>query len=138
MTGVQTCALPIWYISISFLGLIFQFLGPTVVIVTCNLLIARAVRSSPDVQGRREVWLVHVYSLVFVVCWLPFHVVNFLMMIDDLQPLLLSCNAVEVLYFSFSVVQCLSLFHCVANPIIHKHPQTSSNRSEEHSLNSSH
>ncbi|XP_046896734.1 G-protein coupled receptor 182 [Hypomesus transpacificus] len=108
-----------WFISVSFLGLIFQFLGPTVVIVTCNLLIARAVHRAPDVQGRREVWLVHVYSLVFVVCWLPYHVVTFLMMLDDMEPLLLSCNAVEVLYFSFSVVQCLSLFHCVANPILY-------------------
>lgn len=108
-----------WFISVSILGLIFQFLGPTAVIVTCNVLIARAVRTAPDVQGRREVWLVHVYSLVFIMCWLPYHLVTFLLMMDDIEPYLLSCNAVEVLYFSFSVVQCLSLLHCVANPILY-------------------
>ncbi|XP_040009576.1 G-protein coupled receptor 182 [Xiphias gladius] len=108
-----------WFVSVAFLCLLFQFLGPAAVIVTCNVLIARAVRTAQDVQGRRDVWLVHVYSLVFVMCWLPYHVVMFLMIIDDLDPYVFSCNTVEVLYFSFSVVQSLSLFHCVANPILY-------------------
>ncbi|XP_064155590.1 G-protein coupled receptor 182 [Anguilla rostrata] len=109
-----------WFTTVTFLCLLFQFLGPATVIVTCNVLIARAARAAPDVQGgRRDVWLVHVYSLVFVACWLPYHLVLFLMMVDDLDPRLLSCNAVEVLYFSFSVVQAVSLAHCVANPILY-------------------
>lgn len=108
-----------WFASVAFLCLIFQFLGPAAVIITCNVLIARAVKTAPDVQGRRDVWLVHVYSLVFVVCWLPYHLVMFLMIIDDLDPFILSCNTIEVLYFSFSVVQGISLFHCVANPILY-------------------
>ncbi|GAA6216747.1 G-protein coupled receptor 182-like [Lates japonicus] len=108
-----------WFVSVAFLCLLFQFLGPATVIITCNVLIARAVRTAPDVQGRRDVWLVHVYSLVFVLCWLPYHLVMFLMIIDDLDPYIFSCNTVEVLYFSFSVVQGVSLFHCVANPILY-------------------
>lgn len=108
-----------WFVSVAFLGLIFQFLGPTAVIITCNFLIARAVKTAPGVEGRRDVWLVHAYSLVFVVCWLPYHMVMFLKIIDDLDPYLFSCNTVQVLYFSFGVVQTLSLFHCVANPILY-------------------
>lgn len=110
-----------WFVSVAFFCLLFQFLGPAAVIVVCNLLIARAVRSgsAPDVQGRRDVWLVHVYSLVFVMCWLPYHLVMFLMIIDDLDAHVFSCNTIEVLYFSYSVVQGLSFFHCVANPILY-------------------
>ncbi|KAJ8258230.1 hypothetical protein GJAV_G00194600 [Gymnothorax javanicus] len=109
-----------WFTAITFLCLIFQFLGPASIIVTCNVLIARAARSAPDVQGgRRDVWLVHVYSLVFLVCWLPYHMVLFLMMVDDLNPFIFSCNMLEVLYFSYSVVQAISLAHCVANPILY-------------------
>ncbi|XP_068999678.1 G-protein coupled receptor 182 [Embiotoca jacksoni] len=108
-----------WFVSVTFLCLLFQFLGPAAVIVTCNVLIARAVRTAPDVRGRRDVWLVHVYSLVFVVCWLPYHLVMFLMTVNDLDPYAFSCNTVDVLYFSFSVVQSLSLFHCVANPFLY-------------------
>lgn len=108
-----------WFVSVAFFCLLFQFLGPAAIIITCNVLIARAVQTAPDVQGRRDVWLVHVYSLVFVMCWLPYHMIMFMMIIDDLDPFVFSCNTVEVLYFSFSVVQCLSLFHCIANPILY-------------------
>ncbi|KAK1898131.1 G-protein coupled receptor 182 [Dissostichus eleginoides] len=108
-----------WFVSVGFLCLVFQFLGPAAVIITCNVLIARAIRTAPDVQGRRDVWLVHVYSLVFVLCWLPYHFVMFLMIVDDIDPFIFSCNTLEVLYFSFSVVHSLSLFHCVANPILY-------------------
>ncbi|KAK5895112.1 hypothetical protein CesoFtcFv8_011732 [Champsocephalus esox] len=108
-----------WFVSVGFLCLVFQFLGPVAVIITCNVLIARAVRAAQNVQGRRDVWLVHVYSLVFVLCWLPYHFVLFLMIVDDIDPFIFSCNTMEVLYFSFSVVQSLSLFHCVANPILY-------------------
>lgn len=108
-----------WFVSVAFLCLLFQFLIPTAVIVTCNMLIARAIQTVPDVEDQRDVWLVHVYSLVFVVCWLPYHLIMFLMLIDDLNPLVFSCNTVEFLYFSLSVAQGLSLFHCVANPILY-------------------
>ncbi|KAK7884433.1 hypothetical protein WMY93_027556 [Mugilogobius chulae] len=108
-----------WFVSTSVICLVFQFLVPASVIITCNFLLARAVRSAPDVQEKRDVWLVHVYSLVFVLCWFPFHLVLFLLMIDDINPFLFSCNAVEVLYFSYTIVQGFSLFHCVANPILY-------------------
>lgn len=108
-----------WFVSVAFLCLIFQFLGPAAIIITCNVLIARVVRTAPDVQGRRDVWLVHVYSLVFVLCWLPYHLVMFLMTIEDLRPFSLSCNVIEGLYFSLNLVQSLSLFHSVANPILY-------------------
>ncbi|KAG7278468.1 hypothetical protein CRUP_038763 [Coryphaenoides rupestris] len=108
-----------WFTAVSFLALIFQFVVPAAVIVGCNVLIARAVRTVPDVQGRREVWLVHVYSLVFLVCWGPYHLVTMLMLIDDLNPTIFSCNTLDFLYYSYSMVQCLSLFHCVANPILY-------------------
>lgn len=108
-----------WFVTVSFLCLVFQFLVPAAVIITCNVLIARTANRATDVQNRRDVWLVHVYSLVYVMCWLPYHLVMFLMIIDDLEPYVFSCNTVEVLYFSFSVVQTISLLHCVANPFLY-------------------
>lgn len=108
-----------WFATVTFISMLFQFLGPGAIIVTCNVLIARAVRTTADVQERRDVWLVHVYSLVFTVCWLPYHMTTLLMIVDDFNPFLFSCNMVEGLYFSFSMVQTLTLFHCVANPIFY-------------------
>ncbi|XP_060749930.1 G-protein coupled receptor 182-like [Tachysurus vachellii] len=108
-----------WFVSLSFLCFIFQFLGPASVIITCNILIARSVRASPDVENRRDLWLLHVYSLVFVACWLPYHFVMLLLMVDDLDPSLMSCDTIDTLFFSFGIVQCISLFHCIANPILY-------------------
>ncbi|XP_028824873.1 G-protein coupled receptor 182-like [Denticeps clupeoides] len=108
-----------WYATATCLGLIFQFLGPAAIIITCNVLISRAVATVPDVRDRRDVWLVHVYSLVFVLCWLPYHMVMFLLMLEDLNPYLYTCNTMEVLFFSFSVVESVTLFHCLANPVLY-------------------
>ncbi|MCJ8741940.1 hypothetical protein PDJAM_G00076560 [Pangasius djambal] len=108
-----------WFLSLAFFSLIFQFLGPASVIITCNFLIARVMRASPDIQNHRDLWLLHVYSLVFVACWLPYHVVMFLLVVDILDPYLMSCNTIDSLFFSMGVVQCISLFHCIANPILY-------------------
>ncbi|XP_060792762.1 G-protein coupled receptor 182-like [Neoarius graeffei] len=108
-----------WFVSLASLSLIFQFLGPASVIITCNILIARAVRSSPDVQNRRDLWLLRVYSFVFVACWLPYHFVIFLLLVDMLNPNLMSCNTTDGLFFTLNIVQCISFFHCIANPILY-------------------
>ncbi|XP_048839893.1 G-protein coupled receptor 182 [Brienomyrus brachyistius] len=108
-----------WFNTLSCVALLFQFVGPAVIIITCNVLIARTVGTVANVEGRRDVWLVHVYSLVFVVCWLPYHLVVMLIMVDDMAPHLFSCNTVDIIYFSYSITECLSLFHCVANPILY-------------------
>lgn len=108
-----------WSITLSVLSLLFQFVLPGTVIITCNVLIARAVKTAPDVQGSRDVWLVHLYSLVFVMCWLPYHLIVWLLVIDEYDPYILSCNAVLVLLYTYNVVECLSLFHCIANPILY-------------------
>lgn len=52
-------------------------------------------------------------------CWLPYHLVTFLLVVNILNPFLMSCNTIDGLFFWLSIVQCLSLFHCIANPILY-------------------
>ncbi|MBN3286295.1 GP182 protein, partial [Polyodon spathula] len=108
-----------WYSSITFLSLIFSFLIPAITITIFNFLIARAVKANAGFEGRRSLWVVHVYSLVFMLCWVPRNLVIFLLLVDELWSMPFSCNFVDVLYFSYCIVDCISLFHCVANPIIY-------------------
>ncbi|XP_027000774.2 G-protein coupled receptor 182-like isoform X2 [Tachysurus fulvidraco] len=108
-----------WFLSLAFFSIIFQLLGPASVIITCNILIARAIRASPDVQNHRDLWLLHVYSLVFMACWLPYHFMTFMLVVDILNPYLMSCNTTKIIVFSLSIVQCISFFHCIANPILY-------------------
>ncbi|KAL4655575.1 G-protein coupled receptor 182-like [Arapaima gigas] len=108
-----------WFASIIAISLIFQFLCPAAVIIGCNVQVARTLASVRNTQGRCDKWLLHVYSIVFVLCWLPFHLVRVLMLVDIQDPFLFSCTIMEIIFFSHSVVECLSLFHCVANPILY-------------------
>ncbi|KAG2464723.1 G-protein coupled receptor 182 isoform X2 [Polypterus senegalus] len=108
-----------WYISISFLSIIFGFVVPAAIIITFNFLIARKVKASYGRDGRRTCWIVHVYSLVFIACWFPRQLVLLLITLDDLMLGLYSCNAISLLYYSFHILDCFSLLHCVANPIFY-------------------
>uniref|UniRef100_A0A4W5KLC2 G-protein coupled receptors family 1 profile domain-containing protein n=1 Tax=Hucho hucho TaxID=62062 RepID=A0A4W5KLC2_9TELE len=93
-----------WNTTHTFLYLLIQFLGPAAIIVTFNLLTLRAVRARPEGAGRgKELWLVHLYSLVFVLCLLPLHIVLMLLLVDELNPRVLSCQTVEKIYFSYAV-----------------------------------
>ncbi|XP_018581120.1 G-protein coupled receptor 182-like [Scleropages formosus] len=106
-----------WFTSISSLSFIFQFIFPATIIISCNIYIAQALANAA--QRQRDVRLVHVYSVVFVLCWLPFHLVQVFAIVDLQDPFLFSCNTTTVIFVSYSIVQCLTLFHCVANPILY-------------------
>lgn len=110
-----------WFTCIILIQALVQFVGPAVIVVTFNVLAARAVRACPEVQTRnaRDVWLLHVYSLVFVVCWLPYHLTMVLMMVDVLHPSIMACNTLEQLFFTYTIVRAIALLHCLANPVLY-------------------
>uniref|UniRef100_A0A3B1K554 G-protein coupled receptors family 1 profile domain-containing protein n=1 Tax=Astyanax mexicanus TaxID=7994 RepID=A0A3B1K554_ASTMX len=110
-----------WFTSIIIIQTFIQFIVPAAVVATANILAARAVRACPEVQARSagDVWLLHVYSAVFVVCWLPYHLIMMLMMIDILKPSLFDCNMLEQLFFAYTVVRTTALLHCLANPLLY-------------------
>ncbi|TSU50026.1 Phosphatidylinositol 5-phosphate 4-kinase type-2 gamma [Bagarius yarrelli] len=110
-----------WFGSLVIIQLSAQFLIPAALMVTFNTLTARAVRSSLEVQSRNndDVWFLHVYSLVFIICWLPFQINMVLILVDLAEPELFDCNAVEQLFFSYAVVRTVAFLHCLANPILY-------------------
>ncbi|KAI4878337.1 hypothetical protein NFI96_010158 [Prochilodus magdalenae] len=110
-----------WFTTIIIIQSCIQFVGPAAIIATCNLLAARAVRACPEVQARNagDVWLLHLYSLVFVVCWLPYHMIMILMTVDTLEPSLFDCNMLEQLFFAYTVIRATALLHCLANPVLY-------------------
>ncbi|XP_072521958.1 G-protein coupled receptor 182-like [Salminus brasiliensis] len=110
-----------WFTSIIIIQIFIQFVAPAAVVATANVLAARAVRACPEVQARGagDVWLLHVYSVVFLVCWLPYQLIMMLMMVDTLKPSLFNCNMLEQLIFSYAVVRTTALLHCLANPVLY-------------------
>ncbi|XP_058228852.1 G-protein coupled receptor 182-like [Hemibagrus wyckioides] len=110
-----------WFSSLVTIQFLAQYLVPAVIMVTFNTLTARAVRSSTEVQIRNidDVWFLHVYSTVFIICWLPFQITMILILVDLRHPELFDCNALEQLFFSYTVVSAVALLHCLANPILY-------------------
>ncbi|KAF5901082.1 G-protein coupled receptor, partial [Clarias magur] len=110
-----------WFNSLVIIQFLVQFLIPSVIIVTFNTLTARMVRSSSEVQIRNidDVWFLHVYSSVFILCWLPFQLTMILILVDLAQPDLFACTTLERLFFSYAVVRTIALLHCLANPILY-------------------
>lgn len=111
-----------WISTLIFFQFLFQYFLPSVIIVTFNIMLARAARSSPEVQNRRgndAVWLLHIYSAVFVVCWFPFHIVQLLILMSMTSQAMFDCNVIEQLFFTYTIVATMSMLHCLANPILY-------------------
>ncbi|XP_026857827.2 G-protein coupled receptor 182-like [Electrophorus electricus] len=110
-----------WFSTIIIIRFMVQFAMPAATIVASNVLAARAVRASPEVQARKtgDVLLLHLYYLVFVVCWLPYQITMLLILENILNPDLLNCIALQHLLFSYTVVRTITFLHCLANPILY-------------------
>ncbi|XP_027032379.1 G-protein coupled receptor 182-like [Tachysurus fulvidraco] len=110
-----------WFSALVITQLVVQYVIPSVIMVTFNTLTARAVRSSSEVQihNIEDIWFLHFYSSVFIICWLPFQITMILILVDIVQPHLFDCNEVEQLFFAFTIVRVIALIHCLANPILY-------------------
>uniref|UniRef100_A0A8C4QT96 Atypical chemokine receptor 3 n=1 Tax=Eptatretus burgeri TaxID=7764 RepID=A0A8C4QT96_EPTBU len=93
-----------WNAAIDLIYNILGFILPFPVMVICYIPLARAMETSGVAQKSTGCRIILAYLIVFLVCWLPFHMAVF---IDALFHL-------EV--FSFS---CLALLHCCINPMLY-------------------
>ncbi|XP_076124350.1 G-protein coupled receptor 182-like [Alosa pseudoharengus] len=120
-----------WVVVITMTSMIFQFLIPGAIIITCNWLTVQALKKSPELQASYNVdtKMFHFYSAAFVVCWLPYHLVNLLIMVDDLNPLILNCNTTNLVYFSLNVLFSFTHLHYIANPVLYNFLSPSFRRS---------
>ncbi|KAL2090682.1 hypothetical protein ACEWY4_012945 [Coilia grayii] len=121
----------LWMVVITMTSFTFQFLIPGAVILTCNWLAAQALKRSPELRSSSavDVKMYHVYSAVFIAHWLPYHIVCLLIMVDDLNPLILSCDSTNIVYYSAYVMLALSHFHYITNPVLYNFLQPGFRRS---------
>ncbi|XP_063072635.1 G-protein coupled receptor 182-like [Engraulis encrasicolus] len=110
-----------WMAIITMTSFVFQFLIPGGVILTCNWLTAQALRRSPELQSRTDVdmRMCHVYSAVFLLHWLPYHIISIIMMVDTLDPYQLNCDTIAIVYYSAYLLLSLSHFHYITNPVLY-------------------
>ncbi|XP_062400997.1 G-protein coupled receptor 182-like [Sardina pilchardus] len=120
-----------WVVVITMTSMIFQFLIPGGIIITCNWLTVQTLKKSPELQTSYNLNtnMFHFYSVAFVVCWLPYHLVNLLIMVDDLNPLILNCDSTNSIYFSLNVLFSFTHLHYIANPVLYNFLSPSFRRS---------
>ncbi|KAM5287934.1 LOW QUALITY PROTEIN: G-protein coupled receptor 182 [Ctenodactylus gundi] len=107
-----------WALVVTMTTTILGFLLPFPLIVIFNVLTVCRLRKQGWPEGRRHCLLVCAYIAVFVICWLPYHVTLMLISLHGTY-VTLHCYLAHVLYFFYDIIDCFSMLHCVANPILY-------------------
>ncbi|XP_036615369.1 G-protein coupled receptor 182 [Trichosurus vulpecula] len=107
-----------WALAVTFSTIVLGFLLPFPLMVIFNALTVYQLHRVGRPEARRHGLLVCAYVAVFVVCWVPYHVTLLLLTLHG-NHIILHCYMVHVLYFFYDVIDCLSMLHCVANPILY-------------------
>ncbi|XP_067880673.1 G-protein coupled receptor 182-like [Heterodontus francisci] len=97
------------------LTLLFGFIIPLPIIIVSNVFTARAVKDSSNVESIRTRKIIYVYIIVFLLCWAPYYIFLFLSLID----MFLSCIMIQLVYFLYDLMECLTFSHCIINPILY-------------------
>ncbi|XP_063283353.1 G-protein coupled receptor 182 isoform X1 [Pelobates fuscus] len=107
-----------WALAVSLLTTILGFVIPFIIILTFSLLTAHHIKTSGRPENRKHCRLIYAYILTFVLSWFPYHLTLILLTLHG-SHINLHCYFVHILYFLYDLIDCLSLLHCVANPILY-------------------
>ncbi|KAG8452475.1 hypothetical protein GDO86_004314 [Hymenochirus boettgeri] len=107
-----------WSIAVSLLTIIVGFLIPFPIILVLNLMTAYHIKRSSRPESQKHHYLVYAYILTFLFSWLPYHVTLLLIVLHG-NYIILHCKLVHILYFFYDIIDCISLLHCVINPILY-------------------
>lgn len=107
-----------WALAVSLMGTILGFLLPFPLITVFNILSACRLQRQGQPESRRHCLLMWAYIAVFVVCWLPYHVTMLLLTLHTTH-IFFHCYLVNLLYYLYEIIDCVSMLHCVANPILY-------------------
>ncbi|XP_053311682.1 G-protein coupled receptor 182 [Spea bombifrons] len=107
-----------WALAVSLLTTILGFVIPFSIILVFSLMTAYYIKYSGRPENSKHCRLIYAYILTFLVSWLPYHVTLILLTLHG-SHINLHCFLVHILYFFYDLIDCLSLTHCVANPILY-------------------
>lgn len=108
-----------WLISMELVSVILGFVIPFCVIAAFYSLLARAISASSDQEKHSSRKIIFSYVVVFLVCWLPYHLVVLLDVCSILHYIPFTCQLEDFLFSALHVTQCLSLVHCCVNPVLY-------------------
>nr|XP_009678419.1 PREDICTED: G-protein coupled receptor 182 [Struthio camelus australis] len=106
-----------WALAVSLATTTIGFLIPFPIITVFNILTARYIKRTKP-ESRKHCLLIYAYIVVFLLSWLPFHIMLTLLTLDG-NHIILHCTFAHFLYFFYDIIDCFTLLHCVINPILY-------------------
>ncbi|XP_060620170.1 G-protein coupled receptor 182 [Anolis sagrei] len=106
-----------WALALTLLTFFGGFLIPFSVMAVFNILTAKHIRSSNKPEGKKHCLLIYAYIIVFLISWLPFHLV--LLLTLEGAGIIDHCYWLHFLYFFYDIVDCFTMVHCMVNPILY-------------------
>ncbi|XP_053560952.1 G-protein coupled receptor 182 [Bombina bombina] len=107
-----------WALAVSLMTTILAFIIPFSIILVFNLMTAYHIKTSGRPESKKHCRLIYAYILTFLLSWLPYHVTLILLTMHG-SYFHLNCAFIHILYFFYEIIDCISLIHCVANPILY-------------------
>ncbi|XP_077339680.1 G-protein coupled receptor 182 [Lithobates pipiens] len=107
-----------WALAVTLMTTILGFLIPFVIILVYNLMTAYHIKKSGRPESRRHCRLIYAYILTFLLSWLPYHATVIILTLHG-SYIFVYCRFAHILYFFYEIIDCTSLFHCVANPVLY-------------------
>ncbi|XP_009460577.1 PREDICTED: atypical chemokine receptor 3 [Nipponia nippon] len=108
-----------WLIGMELISVVLGFLIPFPIIALFYFLLAKTISASSDQERKSNGKIIFSYVVVFLVCWLPYHVAVLLDIFYSLHFIPFSCQMENFLYATLHITQCFSLVHCCVNPILY-------------------
>ncbi|XP_063808518.1 G-protein coupled receptor 182 [Pseudophryne corroboree] len=107
-----------WALAVTLMTTIIGFIIPFSIILVYNLMTAYHLKKSGRPESRRHCRLIYAYILTFLLSWLPYHATVITLTLHGTH-IFVNCHLVHVLYFFYEIIDCTSLFHCMANPVLY-------------------
>ncbi|VTJ85956.1 Hypothetical predicted protein [Marmota monax] len=108
-----------WLIDMELVSVVLGFIFPFSIITVVYFLPSRAISASGDQENQSIRKIIFSCVVVFLVCWLPYHVAVLLDIFSILHYLPFTCQLENMLFTALHVTQCLSLVHCCINTVLY-------------------
>ncbi|KAM4796519.1 G-protein coupled receptor 182 [Rhinophrynus dorsalis] len=107
-----------WALAVCLLTTILGFVIPFAIILVYNSMTAYHIKCSGRPDGKKHCRLIYAYILTFLLSWFPYHLTLILLTLHGTY-ISLHCSLVHILYFFYELIDCISMLHCVINPILY-------------------
>ncbi|XP_053143165.1 atypical chemokine receptor 3 [Hemicordylus capensis] len=108
-----------WLAGMELSSVVLGFIIPFPIITVFYCLLARTISASNDQERKSNGKIIFSYIVVFLFCWLPYHVVALLDLFLTFHFIPFSCQMENFIFTALHVTQCFSLIHCCVNPILY-------------------